>query len=301
MDAGDEETANRRSLMFRGIRAVGVCAGVAFAMLALSASAFAVENVPGYGKCVAKAGGVYANSGCTKIKAGTNTYEWQALTVGVPFKGKKETGTGNAVLESASGTEISCTGQTANGEFGPGNQVKGVIGEFTGCKALGAACNSEGQPAEHINTKPLHGEPGVVKKELKEEKNIDGNDLKGATSETAAEFTCGPAPAVVRSGIVTKVQADSTGGTSGEFTNKMEQKLEVEYVAEKPGKQVPSEWIPNGGGITHSVRALTTEHLEASIAGAGFEASGFSLTDVEETTSKTVKVELRQCEHTITC
>ena len=289
--------------MSRRARAIALTTSVACAMLAFSASAFATENLPKFGKCLAKAGGAYKNSGCTKLgkTAEEMKFEWEPLAVTVAFKGAKEKETGNAVLESAAGTEISCASQTAKGEYGPGNLQKNVVGEFSGCKALGAGCNSNGQPSEHINTKKLHGEPGIVTKELKEEKNIDGLDLVGEESEFLAEFACGPAPVLVRGGIVTKAQADSTGGTTGEWTNKMFNKVEVEYVNEKGGKQNPEEWTPNGEGTSHTKHEKTNEHLESSINGTGYEQSGFTLTDVQSNSPSTVKVELRQCEKTISC
>jgi hypothetical protein len=285
-------------------RIMGLCLVAACAIFALSASsALATENLPHLGKCVAKAGGKYSNSGCTKLatKPEQQKDEWEPLTTTVKFTSAKEKETGKAVLEAASGSEISCTNQVEKtGEYGPGDQVKNVIGEFSGCEALGASCSSEGQKAGLINTKKLHGEPGIVKKELKEEKNIDGNDLRGEETEFLAEFSCATAPVVVRGGVVVKAQQDSTGGTTGEITNKMESTIEVEFVAEKPGKQVPSVWQPNGGGISNSGGPKTiTENLEGNTAGKGFEASGQSLITVQKT--GTVKVELRQCEKTISC
>jgi hypothetical protein len=270
-----------------------------------SGSALATENLPHWGKCAAKAGGLYKNSGCTKLgkTAEEMKFEWTPLGAGtVKFTSAKEKETGNAVLEGANGTEISCSQQVQKeGEYGPGDQEKNVVGEFSGCKALGSGCNSTGQPAEHINTLKLHGEPGIVKKELKEEKNIDGADLRGQEGEFLAEFSCGPAPVVVRGGVVVKAQADSTGGTSGETTNKMLNKAEIEFVAEKGGIQVPSEWTPNGGGISNSEHKLIKEVLEGNVNNAGFERSGQSLTTVQSTSPSTVKVELRQCEKTISC
>ncbi len=287
----------------RRTRIAGLCLAAMLFVFAFTASAFATENLPKFGKCFAMTGGKYKSSSCTKLgkTAEEMKFEWEPLSIAVKFTAAKEKETGNAVLEASSGTEISCTTQGAKGEYGPGNVIKNVVGEFKGCKALGAGCSSEGQPAEQVNTKKLHGEPGIVKKEAKEEKNVDGWDLRAEEGENLAEFSCGPAPVGVRGGIVTKAQADSTGGTTGEITNKMFNKIEVEYVAEKPGKQVPSEWTPNGEGTSNSKHEKIKENLEASINGTAFEASGFSLTDVQSNVPSTVKLELRQCEKTIVC
>ena len=98
----------------------GLCAVAVTSLLAFSASALATENLPHLGKCVAKAGGPYKNSGCTKLGKTTEEMkdEWEPLAVAVKFTAGKEKETGNAVLEAASGTEISCTSQTAKGEYG---------------------------------------------------------------------------------------------------------------------------------------------------------------------------------------
>jgi len=286
-------------------RIMGLCLMAVCAIFALTASsALATENLPHYGKCAATAGGKFKNSGCTKLAktAEEQKFEWTPLTTTVKFTSLKEKETGNAVLEAANGNEISCTGQSEKeGEYGPGDQVKNVVGEFSGCKALGASCNSEGQGAEHINTKKLHGEPGIVAKQTKEEKNIDGNDLRGQESEFLAEFSCGPAPVLVRGGVVVKAQNPGSLGTAGEQTNKMLNKIKVGFIAEKPGKQVPEVWTPNGGGISNAKHESINEHLEGSTAGGPFEASGQSLITVQKTSPGTVKVELRQCEKTIVC
>jgi hypothetical protein len=288
-------------------RIMGLCLVAVCAIFALTASsALAFENLPHYGQCntteAGSTGVKYSNTGCTKVSA-SGTDFWHPLTTTIAFSSKKEKETGNAVLESAAGVEISCTGEESKtGEYGPGDQVKNTIGEFSGCKALGAGCSSEGQPAEHIHTKKLHGEPGIVKKEAKEEKNIDGNDLRGEESEFLAEFACGPASVLVKGGVVVKAQADSTGGVNGELTNKMSNKIEVEFVTEKPGEQVPSEWTPNGNGTSNKEHKLIEENLESSTnGGSSYEESGQALTVEQFTTGTKPKVELRQCEKTIEC
>jgi len=283
-------------------RIVGLCLLALGAIFAFTASsAFAVEGSLEFGKCVKKeeAASKFKNSGCTKLAGGEvaeHKFEWTPLSTIVKFTSKKKELTGKAVLEAKNGNEISCTEQVQTiGEYGPGNtQIKNVIGEFSGCEASGAECNSAGKAAGHIDTFKLHGEPGVVKKEASEEKNIDGTDLRGETSELLAEFTCGPLPVKVRGGVITK-----TGYTKeGKFirnTNKMLNKATVEFVAEKPGKQVPEEWTPLGSGISNNKKELIKEFLEGKVSEAAYEQSGQSLITVQKSNPTTVKVELRQC------
>ena len=286
----------------RGVRTAATCITAICALFAFAASrALAFENVPHFGKCTAKAGGKYRSESCTKLATleSEQKFEWEPLATAVTFTTTKEKETGKMVIEQANGNEFSCTGQSSKeGEFGPGNLSKNVVLELTGCESLGAGCNSEGKPSGTVFTKKLHGEPGIVTKELKEEKNIDGLDFRGEANEFVAEFSCGPAPFVVKGGVVVKTQQDSSGGTTGEFTNKMESSLEIEFVAEKPGTQIPSKWTPNGEGVSNSKHEEITEHLEANVAGKGYEGMGWSLTTDQKISEK---VELRQCEKTISC
>jgi len=283
------------------MRIVGLCLVAVCALFAFTSTAFATEGSLEYGKCTKTAVGVgkYKNGGCTKFAGGSteeHKFEWAPLSTTVKFTSLKKAETANAVLESVKGTEISCKEQkqTKEGEYGPGaHEVKNVVGEFSGCEALGGSCQS-GAESGKINTLKLHGEPGTVTKNVKEEKSIDGNDLRGQTSEFLAEFSCSGAPVLVRGGVV--VKAFAAGKST---TNKMLNKVTVEFVATKPGKQVPEEWTPLGTGVSNSKHELIKEFLEGSVAGGAFEQSGQSLITIQTTSPKTVKVELRQCEKNV--
>jgi len=283
---------------------MGLCLMAVCAMFALTATVASAENLPHFGFCKAQAGGKYKSSGCTKLAktAEEEKFEWSALATTVAFTSAKEKETGPAVLEAASGTEISCTAQVQKqGEYGPGDQVKNIIGEFAGCKALGGSCNSPGKAAEHIDTLLLHGEPGVVTyNPTKSEKNIAGSDLRGEGSEFLAEFSCAAAPVKVKGGIVVKAQNFGSSGFAGLQTNKMQNKAKIAFISEKVAKQVPEKWVPNGGGITHTAAEHKptepiNEHLEASLAGGAYEASGQFLRTLQKSTGG-VKLELMMCE-----
>jgi hypothetical protein len=143
--------------MMRSTRIAGLCVAALCATFALTASSALAVNLPHYGKCEAQTGGKYKNGGCTKLAKTTaeQKFEWHPLTTTVPFTSKKIKETGNAVLESAGGTEISCTEQVGEeGEYGPGDQLKNIVSEFKHCEALGAntkrtstAPTCEGSPA----------------------------------------------------------------------------------------------------------------------------------------------------------
>jgi len=282
------------------MRIVGLCLFAVGAMFALSVSSASAEFLPELGQCnkTAVGAGAFKNSGCTK-KAGANAeehkFEWVPLTTTLPFTSLKKAETGEAVLESASGNKISCKTQGQKiGEYGPSKyETKNVVGEFTGCEALGGSCQS-GTESGKINTLKLHGEPGVVTKNAtSEEKNIDGFDLRGQTSENLAEFNCSGAPVLVRGGVVVKAGSIVSGKFKAN-SNKMNAKVTVEFVGEPPGKQVPSEWTPNGTGVSNSKHEKIKENLEGNTANKGFEASAQSLITVQ-TLSNKKKAELRQC------
>jgi len=276
-------------------RIMGLCLVAVCAVFALTAtSALALENLPHYGKCE-KVKGPYSNSGCTKLAkvAEKEKYSWVPMgTKTVGFTSKKQTGSGKAVLEGASGSEITCEQQSQKeGEYGPEDQVKNVVGEFSGCQTSGFECNSEGKGKGLIDTFKLHGEPGIVEKLAKTEKNVDGNDLRAQSGTQLAKFVCGPVEVKVTGGVVVKAAQEGVNKT-----NKMLNKVTVEFIAEAPGKQVPEKWTPNGGGISNSEHKEIKENLVGEITGKAAENSGQSLKTVQTTSPKTTKVELRQCE-----
>jgi len=286
-----------------GLGLIAVCA--IFAFTATSAFAVVEEGKLEFGKCtkVAVGSGFYKNAGCTKKATTTESkkFDWAPLSSAVKFTSKKLSGSGAPVLESVKEIEITCAEQKQEkeGEYGPGRyEVKNVVGEFgPGCEGLGGKCKSGSLPEGFINTEKLHGEPGTITKVAKEEKNEDGSDLRGQGTEFLAQFECAGLPVKVKRGIVVAAK----GETGKLTTNKMLNKATIFFVANKPGKQVPEKWIPGGHGISHTAAEHKPtepieEYLEASFAGGAFEKSGQSLTTVQTTSPKTVKVELRQCE-----
>src|SRR2546426_10464768 len=94
-------------------RIMGLCLVAACAVFAFAAtSAFATENLPHFGKCAKKTGGKYKNAGCTKLAKTVEEEKFEWTTLGaaeVKFSSKKQEGSGPAVLEGVSGSEISCT------------------------------------------------------------------------------------------------------------------------------------------------------------------------------------------------
>jgi len=294
-------------------RIVGLCLVAACALFALTASSALAEAQLEFGKCtkLSTLTGKYKNGGCTKFaltKEEEKKYEWEPLTgKTVKFTSLKKKETGEAVLTNINKETIQCKSQKeAKGEYGPGNkEQKKIVGEFEGCTGLEAECQSEGSGKNgNINTEPLIGGPGVIKKELNEEKNIDGADLKGEEEQkevetelgkkenlhALAKFACGPAPVLVRGGVIVKAP-----------TNKMLNKVEVIFAAAE-GKQEFREWIPSSTGFPQAENryekgeAAIIEHLEGKLTFAGkWTESGQTLITIQKSNPTTVKLELRQC------
>ena len=271
-------------------RAAWAAFAVTTAMLVGVASAAATPGSLEFGRCVAKTPSKFRNNNCTK-KAKTEAegkFEWEPLTSGIKSVAKKERETHAVEFESAGGSKFLCTAmnQTA-GEFGPGSDEESNVQWLAagGCEALGGKCESAGRGEGEIAFNTLRGVLGIVKAEAKEEKDIVGIVFAPQSGPYLAEFSCLGAPVKVRGTLIIKMQADSTGGTTGELTNKMLSKFELEFVSEPGGKQVPEEF--EGG---------PKQTPEASLSGGAFEQESLSMTLVQETSPKTTKVELRKCE-----
>jgi hypothetical protein len=224
-------------------------------------------------------GGRYANGACTKLpKPGTaGKFEWTPLSAAVALTSQQVPGTGNPTFETGTKEVIACSIEKAKeGEYGPGSkELRNIVYEYGGCAGLKNQCNSPGQPAGSIRTAKLDGGPGIVKKEAREEHNVDGIDLKGQASEVFAEFSCGPVPVAIRGSIITKAQSRGTS-----WTNKMLSKVTYEYLT-SAGKQEPEKF-----------EGQPKDVLEFSLGGQG----GEDLITAVSTSPKTVKIELRQCE-----
>jgi hypothetical protein len=149
-----------------GITITGWLAGVLLlsgAMAAGSASA-----LPEVGRCVAQAGtGKYKAANCTE-KAGKlvseKSFEFKKGAVQKSFTG----GGGVAVLETASGTKIVCTRESAVGEYnetlGAIRAVRKVILSFKDCQLplLDTTCRTAGAEEGEFVTSPLKGKLGYV-------------------------------------------------------------------------------------------------------------------------------------------
>ena len=106
------------------IRVIGLALVAVFAVTAIAAASASAEPQGEFGRCVAKTGGKYANSGCTTAST-KGKYEW---VPGLEKRGiKSKLKEGVPTLETVGGTKITCKGEESGGAFKTNNtEVEGV-------------------------------------------------------------------------------------------------------------------------------------------------------------------------------
>ena len=204
------------------------------------------------------------------------SFEWEPGAAKNKFTSLKKPETGNAVFETANGTQISCKGEADVGEYlGESEDHETVT--FTGCEAFGSKCNSEGAATGEIRTAQLRSLYGFISRP-----KAIGVSLEPLSGSVFAEFSCGPAPTVLRGSVIVKA-GSIVSGKFKSSTNKMLNKLLLELGSEAPEK----------------FEGEPPDVLEGSTAGSSFEKAALTLNTIEQTNPKTTKVELRQCEKNV--
>jgi hypothetical protein len=188
-----------------GITITGWLAGVLLlsgAMAAASASA-----LPEVGRCVAQAGtGKYKDANCSE-KPGKlpseKAFEFKKGAVKKAFTGSG----GEAVLETASGTKIACTRESAVGEYnetlGAIRAVRKVILSFKECQLppLGLGCRTAGAEEGEFVTSPLKGRLAYVSGKGTKTPAV-GQELRPEKAKGAfLEFECGGGGVKVKTGV----------------------------------------------------------------------------------------------------
>ncbi len=176
----------------RHVRMLGLCLVAVFAIGAIAASG-ASAGLPEFGQCVAKAGGKYANEGCTeKAKKGTGKFEWRKAAeiekkhfVGSAAAGtlegayffcvSEEKGdqprTGRPCQPGYTEEElfekpitVECESEANHGEISSGNALSNISVTFKGCKLLGSVPCSNTQNEGEIHVNALKGSLGFINK-----------------------------------------------------------------------------------------------------------------------------------------
>jgi hypothetical protein len=170
---------------------------LAAALLATAFAASSASALPEIGRCVAKAGGKYSNSVCTKKVTSGGTFEFIKGANKKP--GFTSTST-KATLEGESGTKIICTASTAVGKYDEDGTlfaikgVESVVATFTGCEdpGIGKICHSSGKGEGVIVTNTLEGELRYLVKGTATVKPVVVQELHPAVKGGSfAIFECG--------------------------------------------------------------------------------------------------------------
>lgn len=256
------------------MRIVGLCLVAAFALSAIGAGS--ASALPEIGRCIAKAGGKYADANCTvKAASGKGTTEFVKNAI----KKKFTSAGGEGKLQGATGTEIKCTTQTATGEYlekgatPSTKEVTNVVARFNGCELplFGAECKTKGAAAGEIVTTKLQGKLAYTSGKKTPAVKVNQGLSPMVKKKGFAEFEC---PAV---GVVVYV---GEGPEKGHETilanigpvNTMATTATEEYKG-SGGKQEPN--FVEG-------KATVIDNLESSLSGpkGTFERSDQVLTTV---------------------
>jgi hypothetical protein len=216
----------------RRITTLGLCALAVFAIAAVAAGSALAEPSGEFGFCVAKAGGKYENSGCTKEKAGANKFEWTPVkaTEPVSIKAKLKAGT-VGTLETVKGTKITCKKSSLTGEIVNAHEIGKVVAAFEECETGKIPCESSGQPEGKIVTAVLAGGTGVEKKGTTPPINNKlAEELHGPGGGAIAEFECAGLTAVAAGSVLHPTKA-------GKMLTS-----EIETYAQSKGEQKPSRY-----------------------------------------------------------
>jgi hypothetical protein len=254
---------------------MGLCLAAVLVIAAVGAGT--ASALPEVGRCVAQAGtGKYKDANCT-LKAGKLTsekaFEFEKGAEKVNFTSAG----GEGVLETVSGTKITCKTQSATGKFdndsGVIKEVESVLAKFEGCAipALETPCQS-GSEIGKISTFLLKGPLGYISGE-KTKTPVVGQLL---TPEKAkgffAEFKC------LEGGITVKVKGKEgsvEGKTGG---NCIIAPVEPPNTMSTTAKQV---YKGSGGKQEPQHFQLSTSkfcNLESNTNGGSFEAATQALT-----------------------
>jgi hypothetical protein len=221
--------------------------GLAFAFLAVTADAtFANPPQPVFGRCLAQAGGKYANSGCTKIEAGKNKFEWHT-EVPPNHKFRLRLKEGTPTLELDDGEKIVCTTVEGTGELRSTRVVQHITLKFKGChlgQTTVQCTNTEGAAESgEIVTRSLDGVVEVYKRGIVEGAEVSAKNKVGEEyhDETGEErFIGGQHFSVVNCGNFELFEFDKPF-LHAITADKMSKSLTEKFV-QKTGEQNPDHW-----------------------------------------------------------
>jgi hypothetical protein len=238
---------------------VGLCLFAALAMSAVTVSS-ASAAAPEFGRCQAKAGGKFSDSGCTKEVASGGKFEWTSTIAKNKFSAKQKEAT-LATLETVGGTKITCTAEKNTGaEYSGEKSVAKIVAEFTGCETTKIPCNSAGKGTGEITTNPLAGKLGVEKLGTTPPTNnkLEVQLFAEKAGEHLADFKCSTISVEVKGCVAHPISSGKMLLTATE-----------KFTASK-GEQKPDKFL--GGPVDECA-------LESN-GGSGFEEAGQTITAI---------------------
>lgn len=245
------------------ITIAGVCLVAVLGMGAIAAAS-ASAAAPEYGRCIKKAkaeGKGYTSSKCTVVGEGTKAkYEWLPGAV----KRKFTTSGGTGKLETVTGQTVVCEKEFSTGEFSATNfKQETTAVHFTGCKADGLPCTTEGLKEGELETRELLGEVGIETGKKTDLELRPGPTAKGLF----IAFNCSTLKIEVRAhpfeggGILVPIKNDAMKTTET-----------LKYTAKK-GVQKQTKWANSSEG----------QFLESNFAGTGWVQAAQVITSVVTT------------------
>jgi hypothetical protein len=204
------------------------------------------EGAPEFGECghVNAGTGKWGTAACSSAGTGGDNYEW------FPGARVKELRvlSGAASLSPIGSSSVACKGWRASGEFTGYKSVGATIG-LTECSMAEQPCTTPGMPSGHLQSAPLEGALGVIRKNAEAKKNTVGLDFAPASGPWV-EFTCGSTSVTVRGSVVASTTANGTT------------KPTLKFAASK-GKQSPQRF-----------EGQPVDILEASVNGGAYAKVG---------------------------
>ncbi|HTB71357.1 MAG TPA: hypothetical protein VK707_10275 [Solirubrobacteraceae bacterium] len=170
---------------------------------------------PEFGRCIKVTSGEYENAACTKTSGSSKHYEWYpAFGSAQPLEKTSFTTaikeSTSSVLETVSGTQVVCSGETSVGKYASNHTVGNVVITFTGCVAFGLSCTSEGAAGGTIVTHTLEGVLGVESLGAEASENGIGEELHPPGGGTViASFNCGGMPVTISHALIGQVASNS--------------------------------------------------------------------------------------------
>jgi phospholipase C len=232
------------------------------------------KGLPELGRCVKLGGttatGAYTSASCTTASAGGNTggYEWSAGPGAAPkFSGTS----GAAVLDAVGSWRVNCKTASLAGEATGPATVRATV-TLAGCESAGlkVPCQSTGAATGTIETHPLEGELGFVRREASPP--AVGLDLKPTafTAPVLDSYEC----AGVAGG--SGVQVSETGSVIAFITplDEMSRTVSLRYRASLAGHQIPEKFEA-------ALADTPTAIVQPTGAGTSEQRSSWALTDMD--------------------